>query len=89
MCVRACVTVCVYAWVYQRRDKELDRVFRDNIKEAVGGTIDGETFKAVNSLYKLRNNSGVNPVSRRTAKDDRADGCVCVCTRIVIIVWVR
>jgi hypothetical protein len=55
---------------WHRRDKELDRQFRDSIKEVTGGAIDGDTFKAVTALYKLRNSGNAAPSghSRRPVK---------------------
>ena len=50
----------------QRRDKELDRSFRDSIKESVGGSIDAETLRIVTALYKRRNGeAGGGAASRR------------------------
>jgi hypothetical protein len=40
--------------VFQRRDKELDRTFRDSIKEASGGPLEPEVLKVLSTLFRRR-----------------------------------
>lgn len=63
----------------QRHDKDLDRLFRDSLKEAVGGVIDVETFKVMSALYRIRSGGGSSAATRRPNRKTNASGCVRVC----------
>ena len=53
-CMHVCMYVCILVTLGQRRDKELERGFREGLKEASTIPIEPDVLKLLTSLFKRR-----------------------------------